>query len=660
MKLTALTLENFQGIAKATFNFGGRDAKIFGDNGTGKTTVYNAFTYLLFGRASTDTKNFTPKTKSADGELHNLDHSVKAEIDIGGEVVILKRTFKEVWSKKRGNPTAEMTGHVTEFSINGVPTSMKEYDKYLSKIIGDSETAKLLTMPFYFAETISWDKRRGILLDICGNVSDSDVIEQNADLAALPSIIGSHSVGEHKKISKASMTDINRQLNALPARIDEAKRAVPDAVDEKDLADRLSKTRVNLTRAQSERADILKGGENAELKHQLFRAQNDLSAAEWEYKTELDKQHVERSIALQGLRDNVSTASSELSRAKRAAEETAEIVVSIERKRAEIIKAHKDRQQKYNILSIDVFDEDEELCNKCGQKMPEDKIAELNENFNTRKSEALEKLKSEMDKLIKTGEQTASKAMLSTAKYQAEQAREELERAQEAWEQADKLARDGEIEHAVLNNIPFVQTDEYSTLKKAVDELQAAMQSGMVDTTAIDEKIKTLQDEEQSIVADQAAAQNRVKQLARIAELETEEEKLGEAYQKAEKAVYLCEQFTRAKADMLTDKINSKFKTLSFSLFKKNITNDGIEDCCEILIPSAAGSNVNFGSANNAARINAGLEIIDVLSEHYGVSLPLFVDNAESIVRLSDINTQVIQLVVSEQDKELRLETCHC
>ncbi|GHU51673.1 hypothetical protein AGMMS49975_05850 [Clostridia bacterium] len=140
-------------------------------------------------------------------------------------------------------------------------------------------------------------------------------------------------------------------------------------------------------------------------------------------------------------------------------------------------------------------------------------------------------------------------------------------------------------------------------------------------------------------------------------ELEDEEKALGKKYEEAERALFLCEKFTRVKSALLNDKINEKFSTVRFQLFKQNITNDGIDDICDVLVPSDAGAFVPFGDANKAARLNAGIEIIGVLGKHYGIELPIFVDNAESVTRIIPTKGQLIRLVVSESDQALRLET---
>lgn len=66
---------------------------------------------------------------------------------------------------------------------------------------------------------------------------------------------------------------------------------------------------------------------------------------------------------------------------------------------------------------------------------------------------------------------------------------------------------------------------------------------------------------------------------------------------------------------------------------------------------------VPYGSGlNNAAKINVGLDIINTLSEHYGILAPIFVDNAEAVTKFINVDAQLISLVVSEKDKQLRVE----
>ena len=193
MKLLSMKLENFQGIRFLDLEFpDGCSGSIYGDNGTGKTTVFNALTWLLFDKASTGAKDFSPKTRGADGDgVHHLNHGVTASFwQESGEVVSFQKVYHEVYKKKRGSAQEERDGHTVDYFVNGVPTKEKDYTAtILSLCGGDAEKPKMLTMPDYFAEQLPWKTRRAILLDVCGNVSDQEVINSSAELRELPTYL---------------------------------------------------------------------------------------------------------------------------------------------------------------------------------------------------------------------------------------------------------------------------------------------------------------------------------------------------------------------------------------------------------------------------------------------------------------------------------------
>ncbi|MDE7193354.1 MAG: ATP-binding protein, partial [Oscillospiraceae bacterium] len=219
MKLLKMTLDNFKGIGHIELDFSGKNANIYGANGTGKTTVFDAFTWLLFGRSSEERANFSPKTITSEGYTHNIGHSVECDIEIDGEIVTFRRVYHEVYKKTRGRADAVLSGHTTDYWIDGVPKKEKEYQQYWQGIFPNEEVVKLLTMPYYFPEQLHWEKRRGLLLEICGNVSDIAIMESDTELSELPSILGKQPLDGFKKIVKAQKAEINRELDLLPARL---------------------------------------------------------------------------------------------------------------------------------------------------------------------------------------------------------------------------------------------------------------------------------------------------------------------------------------------------------------------------------------------------------------------------------------------------------
>lgn len=661
MKLIRMKLENFKGIKNAEFNFGGYDANIYGGNGTGKTTVYDAFTWLMFGKSSEEKANFSPKTITAEGAAHNLDHSVECEIEIDGETTAFKRVYHEVYKRTRGNAEAVLSGHTTDYYIDGVPKKEKEYQKFWSDIFESDEQVKMLTMPFYFSESLHWEKRRGILLEICGNVSDLDIMKSDSELGELADIINGNPVDEYKKIIKAKKQTINKQLELIPARIDEATKAIPsnlptDTIEVlKERADGLRKA---ISEEEQNKAAILTGnGNQASIRAEIAELNALLSEARAKFNEHLREIKDDAFGKVQEIRKKLADAESELQQNTRTAEEAKRKASDIEAKREYIMSSYKEMQNEYDELELEQFDENSVFCDKCGQALPDDKVAELKARFNENKSSKLVELKKSMSDLIEDGRQTASKGMLAVANSMVEQAEKEVNKTTEKISNIKQELEAAVIESKKTASFPsFEDTEEYKAISDKISRLKNS-NDATPNTDVVDSRIDTLRNAEATVNSAISSLETEAVQKKRILELEKEERTLGEEYESAERLLYLCEKFTRVKSALLNDKINEKFKSVKFQLFKQNITNDGIDDICDVLVPTASGAFVPFGDANNAARINAGIEIIETLGEYYGVEVPIFVDNAESVTRIVPTKGQLIRLVVSESDNELRLET---
>lgn len=661
MKLIRMTLENFKGIKHAEFAFGGYDANIYGANGTGKTTIYDAFTWLMFGKSSGEKANFSPKTITAEGAAHNIDHSVECEIEIDGAITTFKRVYHEVYKRSRGNAESVLSGHTTDYYIDGVPKKEKEYQKFWADIFENDEQVKLLTMPFYFSESLHWEKRRGILLEICGNVSDLDIMESDSELRNLAEILNGKPVDEYKKIIKAKKQTINKQLELIPARIDEATKAIPSNIPTDTievLKERAEELRKAISEEEQNKAALLTGnGVQASIRAEIAELNAQLLEAKAKFNEHLSKLKDNALAKVQEIRKTLSDAESEMQQNTRTLDEAKRRASEIETKREYIMSSYKEKQKEYADLEQEKFDENSAYCDKCGQALPTDKVSELKARFNENKSNRLAEMKKAMSDLIEDGKQNASKEMLAEAQSLAEEATTKVNKTAEKISNINQELETATIELEKTAPLSvFEDTEEYKVITDKISKLQNSDIS-TPNTDVVDSRIDALRTAEATVNSSISALETEIVQKKRIADLEYEERNLGQEYESAERELYLCEKFTRVKSALLNDKINEKFKSVKFQLFKQNITNDGIDDICDVLVPTVSGAFVPFGDANNAARINAGIEIIETLGEYYGVEVPIFVDNAESVTKIVPTKGQLIRLVVSESDNELRLET---
>lgn len=646
MKLIDLKLLNFQGIKALEITSDGCDVEVRGDNGTGKTTIGNAITWLLYDKPLDGGKNFSPKTLSGTGEeVHNLVHGVEAIFADAGQQLKLKKEFMEIWTKKRGTSKSTFSGHTTEYYLNDIPVKAGEYAKRIEQIC-DPEKAKILTNPFYFPVNMKWTDRRELLLSVCGDITDEQVIASSEELAPLVDVINSESgritIDDYLKISKSSMTKINEDLKSIPSRIDEATKAKPDVagifpnVFEKEITDyeaeisELEKQKLNLENGKVDEALI-------EKKKEINNRFIDKST---KYAQSQNRECSDQADALMKSADLVRGA--EISYLKQT-EKVADIRNTIVNKREQQVRL----SEKYRAVVSQQWD-GETICPTCGQELQPEKIEEAKAAYNLSKSKQLEAINKE-------GSENCSKAILEklAADLKLEEANlikagDGLKELQQAHQAALGLVKDP---------IPFAATTMGKALQAELDEITKKLNTPNAD---IAPQISKLNSEIDDIKAKVSSLKDKLsdykmaeKQELRIAELKLQEESLAAEYEKLEANVFLCEQFIKAKVSMLTESINNRFKNVRFKLFEDQI-NGGLKECCEVLVSCAEGL-IPFGTANNAGKINAGIEIIDALSKHWGVEMPLIVDNAESVTQLLETELQVIKLVVDEKYKELQI-----
>lgn len=648
MKLQAITITNFQGTKYLEVKLGGRSMSVYGDNATGKTTLFNAITWLLFDKASTGAKGFNPKTKGPNGDLHKLEHSVEATFSMAdGAEVTLKKVFKEDWRKKRGTAQEEFSGHKVEYFINGVPTKEKEYTASVMAYSGcDSEQLKILTMPDYFPATADWKARRTILLEVCGNVSDEDVISSTDELKDLPSFLrvpgsdtATYSIEDYLKIANARRREINSLLDEIPARVDEVEKSIPANPQDPDkinreIAELESRKRDLEIRARdiTEEAKA-RQGKLSELRSQLH-AETERCYREYEAKNaKLFQEYKDALQTMRSLEDKCSSL-------KYERVELAQSLTSMKNKRQEILsEIHKIQEQRFDASSA--------VCSLCGQHLPPEQVGKLASDFALRSSNRVKEL-------IDTGRREASSDAI--AAFEKQLSKIDLEREATNLELNKWSARVDALvaEKEAVPPFPmYPDSDRGKQLSDEIDALMADLESSGIDDLRVEmdelsAQIVSKYDELRSVVGIENARK-------RISELEAQERELAKEYEHCEHGIFLCEEFVRAKVGMLTGKINSKFKTVRFNLFKEQI-NGGLTEDCEVMIPADGGQMVPYSLANNAAKINAGLEIISVLSDFWGITMPVVIDNAESVTHLVSTATQTIKLYVSEPDKTLRFE----
>ena len=661
IELVVMKLRDFKGIKSLDVQIDGGNAKIFGDNAVGKTTVFDGFLWLLFDKDSNNKKDFAIKTLNGDGsERHNLEHTVEGTFLVDGAAVTLKKIYKEKWTKKRGQAVAEFTGHVVEHFVDEVPMSKKDYAAKVESIV-DEEVFKLLTSPTYFNEQIKWQDRRKLLLEICGDISDEDVIASNQALAKLNELLSGKTMEDMKKIIASKKKHINDELEKIPVRIDEINKMMPDTmVDIEKMRQQVAQIEVEMDELQQQKIRV-KNGESVLTKQrqlqELEMKQNDLKRS---YESDSLQEVHKLQVRLQEAQGNVQIIQSDINHKeafkKSKESESQQLSNDIQRIESNLVQLRNEWNH-HNGMQFEYEDKCE--CPTCKQSLPAEQVEAAREEalaqFNERKTKLLAEV-SERGKAL--SQQKAQKAeRKSTVTNDLLNINLELETARTKLETAQKeVAKFTEKLHQAKSSVPDVTTtDTYQAIVAQKQALQAEIQQlnehANEAITGIDQEIISKRGIISNLNSEIAQHANIEASKERIIELEDQQVKLAQEYEKLEQTTFLIEEFIRTKVEMLTDRINSKFKYARFKLFDVQI-NGGLNEVCET---TYKGVPYDTG-LNNAAKINVGLDIINTLSAHFGIQAPIFVDNAEAVTKFIDMDTQLISLVVSEKDKQLRVE----
>ena len=630
MKLTKLELLNFKGLTSFTLDLKG-DVVIRGDNATGKTTVFDGLCWLLFGKDSLDRADFEIKTLDGGEPIHKVNHEVTGTftLDEGGTVE-LKRVYREKYSSPRGGEVT-LTGHTTDYFVDGVPKKEKEYKEIVSSLV-DESIFKLITNPLYFNETYSWQNRRKLLLEMCGDIDDAAVINSREDLKRLADLLDGRTVDDQRKVIASKKTAINKELDMIPVRIDEAVRNKPEVMaDKAKLISDIKTLSTGIDDVEKQKA-IIKNGFSATEKQAKIRDINrqlDVRRSDLLSDYHKRKQH---------LRSEYETALSKLkateSERDRCMDRSNELNKEIEReaKRIETLTSEFDtfNSQQFN----------KEACPTCGQQLPEDKQEKLEAEFNANKSRKLEEWKGLID---------------SAAKLKEDYEEQQKTMVMKADGLIDEIAlqskeRDVKREEYEAYSEPNVEDDPtYADLKAQLFLLEIEEEPG-ADT----EELARLDDELSSLKSKKANLETELNKFKliddienRVIELENQQQKLVTEKNDLDEASYLMDEFVKAKVNMLEESINARFKLARFKMFNVML-NGNVEECCETTY-----KGVPYRSMNNAARINVGLDIINVLTSYYKVNAPVFIDNAEAVTDFIPVNSQTIKLIVDESEPQL-------
>lgn len=632
--LTRLELRNFKKITNLSIDFT-HETDIVGTNGVGKSTIFDAYTWLLYGKNSHDQNDFAIKTLDENNRaIPKLEHEVVGTFDVDSKIITFKRVYREKWVTKRGNDLEELTGHETTFFVNDVPKSKGEYQASVSEMI-DENISKIISNPLYFNEKMKWDERRKILSSMAGDIKTDEIVSQmNGNIDELREMLAKgDELNEQKKVVQAKKKKLKEELATIKPRIDEARYNMPEPVDACAVQNEIISLDGELNSIDEQMQNRLKSVEKSqeqakkvqeqkyELNSKLNELQNEFNQSEKQYAWSIQSKRAE-------LENEIKTLA-----------QSSSIDTTFELSAIENLKEKNNKlRDHFAEVSNMIFDENcqDKNCPTCKQALPdyESKVEELRAAFNVDKLNQLDSIREQgknNNLLIEKYEAQINKIKSNSDIYlaQIEQKKTYLQE----WEKSiisERPATTPEIEALKVQIesivIPSIELPDISDLREAKATI----------SLEIDAKKQTLN------VANQIAKTNE-----RIAELESQQRTLAQEVASCEKIEMQIDQYNKIQIETIEQRVNSKFSIVRWKMFDEQI-NGGLADTCEAIV-----NGTPFNDLNTAMKYNAGLDVINALNYHFGIFAPVFIDQRESIVSLIKTECQVINLKVDESKNVL-------
>lgn len=633
IKLLKIIIENFMCYAHEEFNFFDL-TKILAMNGKGKSSIATAYNWCLFNCDYELKDNPVVRREVGGKSVDDMDTSSTLVLDVDGKEVIMKKAQKRTYSKDGSSYKDD-----NKYFINDVPKTLKDFNAYLGV---DMNVFKMCSNVNAFLNQKPADMRE-YLFDLVEDVSDIDVARQQTELAELVPLLGKYAAEELLAMNKATKTKITKDLPILDGQIKEKERDIQlkQAIDTSDLelqknslkeqiADCVAKQTDNdklMSEYDKASADIIN------LKFELNDMGRKANEENFKQRRRIDDEIVDVKRKIDEISRSIKTANDEIEKANAV---IGRYTLELQEARGTWTKLHEMQ-----------FDENEKICQMCGQELPADKVELLIKNFESKKASALESEAERGNKI---------KFLVDSERESVTKLNEEIATHESEKKEQEAKLKDLESRLAALPvEIDVTGTDEYKALEQQIAEKEEAMHKAN-DILAIKAELKIQETdlrqqlsccENQIAKSDTAADEQRLEELKKT-RLDSEQNKAN-----AEKILALLEELDKAKNEMLSEAINSHFELVEWQLFEL-AKNGNYKSVC---IPKIDGKSILTTVSNKGNRILGRVDICKSIQKISSISCPIFLDDSESLSTDNQkrvagmVDSQLIMLIVNNSEK---------
>ena len=631
ISLKKLILENFMCYSHKEVDFND-NTKITASNGKGKSSIVNAYMWLLFNCDYQLADNPPVRCMVGGKTVDDIDVSVTAVFDVDGKEVVMRKSQKRKYSKDGSSYKDD-----NSYSINDVPKTLRDFNAYLD---ADMSILKMCSNINAFLAKKPAEMRE-FLFGLVDGILDVDVAKSKVELAELVPLLEKYTADELSAMNKATKSKVTKELPVLDGQIAEKERdiQIKRSIDISALELQKNAIKEKLSKVTEDQLDMDKVTEHDEIADKILKLKFKISAMQNKANEDLD---CKRSMLRSAIDDCKTT---QMSVIQGISDNDWDIDQSI--RTLSIWKSKKEKLvAEWKSVNAEKFNELTTICPTCHREFPAEDIERLKSDFAQNQAERLAAIEADGNAItqkIKEIEERIEKLKKCN----------EFNRKTVA-DTGTKLTKLEEEYNALPLCIDISGDDEYISVMAQIEALEINM-AGM-ETTATRTRLKS---EETALRQELAECEAKITKSdteadeTRLEELLANKRNLGQAQTDAQKILDLLDDLDKAKNEVLTNEINKHFKLTKWRLFEF-AKNGGYKSTC---IPTIDGKSILTTMSNKGNRIIGRIDICNSIQQISNVACPMWLDDAESLDSANQQNAvdmvdgQIIMLAVNDNEE---------
>lgn len=627
IELKTITLQNFKRARNVTINFT-HNVVISGGNETGKSTIYDAYLWCLFG--VTNRPDTTVQTlDSSNNIIHKLETSVSLVINYNEERDIkIERRLSERY-KAENTVEEKFLGTTQTRLIDDVPYSVSAFRDKLNSLCNFDDWFLLSNINIFWSCKV--DERRRILMSLAGEINESELM-QNYPAVHRGVIVEKKELSEMLKQQNATRKKANDELQTIPAKV-QAQDALK-VVDDFDVVEE-DKKKIDLQLADIDAAlqgVVTNTAEQQEYENKLATENNKYNKVREQWQTN-HFQMVDEAFK------NVTAASESLHEATRLQKEHSDTYVKNKTKISELTNEFNKLMQQWKDFNEKEFNfAKTDVCPVCGRpytdEMKEQEYENAVNEFNTHKSTKLTEIQNKATEIH--NQITVLKGLVNTyLQVTSVSDNNNIKTKQETY---NNLV----IKRSELQSLTWEQSNEKANADASLQAIVATKPLLVVDTTHEENKLKKkeLTKKRDDLIKRLSGRDNNKRIEEEKVKLDKRSRELAQIVADCNEVIRQIKEYKKNKIAVVESKVNSFFSLIRWKFYEQNITNDDEKEICKAI----DRNGVDYNSTNDGTVINMGIDIINGISKAKDIYVPLFVDRKESVENVLPSIQQAIYL----------------